>query len=135
MLDTESTQTARTRLLASGKTLFARLGYEQTSTAAIAREAFTSESQLVRHFSEAGDDGSTVTYAARAGDAAARLYANAEAEAHYRTGLDAARRIAARASNASSAPPAPPAPCASATSHPATAGACTRRRWSAGGKD
>ena len=50
MLDTESTQTARTRLLASGKALFSRLGYEQTSTAAIAREAFTSESQLVRHF-------------------------------------------------------------------------------------
>jgi AcrR family transcriptional regulator len=50
MLDTESTQTARTRLLAAGKMLFARLGYEQTSTAAIAREAFTSESQLVRHF-------------------------------------------------------------------------------------
>src|SRR5436190_1559546 len=50
MFDTESTQTARTRLLASGKTLFARLGYEQTSTAAIAREALTSESQLVRHF-------------------------------------------------------------------------------------
>jgi class 3 adenylate cyclase/tetratricopeptide (TPR) repeat protein len=52
-------------------------------------------SQLVRHFSEAGEDGSTVTYAVKAGDAAARLYANAEAEAHYRTGLDAARRIAA----------------------------------------
>ncbi len=52
-------------------------------------------SQLVRHFSEAGEDASTVTYAARAGDAAARLYANAEAEAHYRTGLDAARRLAA----------------------------------------
>jgi class 3 adenylate cyclase/tetratricopeptide (TPR) repeat protein len=52
-------------------------------------------SQLVRHFSEAGEDGSTVTYAAKAGDAAARLYANAEAEAHYRTGLDAARRIVA----------------------------------------
>jgi AcrR family transcriptional regulator len=50
MMDTESTQTARTRLLAAGKTLFARLGYEQTSTAAIAREALTSESQLVRHF-------------------------------------------------------------------------------------
>jgi tetratricopeptide (TPR) repeat protein len=49
--------------------------------------------QLVRHFSEAGEDASTVTYAAKAGDAAARLYANAEAEAHYRTGLDAARRI------------------------------------------
>ena len=52
-------------------------------------------SQLVRHFSEAGEDASTVTYAAKAGDAAARLYANAEAEAHYRTGLDAARRIGA----------------------------------------
>jgi len=50
MFDTESTQTARTRLLAAGKSLFARLGYEQTSTAAIAREALTSESQLVRHF-------------------------------------------------------------------------------------
>jgi class 3 adenylate cyclase/tetratricopeptide (TPR) repeat protein len=50
-------------------------------------------SQLVRHFSEAGDDAETVTYAAMAGDAAARLHANAEAEAHYRTGLDAARRI------------------------------------------
>jgi class 3 adenylate cyclase/tetratricopeptide (TPR) repeat protein len=55
-------------------------------------------SQLVRHFSEAGEDGSTVTYSVRAGDAAARLYANAEAEAHYRTGLDAARRIAAPSS-------------------------------------
>ena len=55
--------------------------------------------QLVRHFSEAGEDGSTVTYAAKAGDAAARLYANAEAEAHYRTGLDAARRIAAPTSS------------------------------------
>src|SRR5687768_4433649 len=52
-------------------------------------------SQLVRHFSEAGEDGSTVTYASKAGDAAARPYANAEAEAHYRTGLAAARRIAA----------------------------------------
>ena len=50
ILDTESTQTARTRLLGAGKSLFARLGYEQTSTAAIAREALTSESQLVRHF-------------------------------------------------------------------------------------
>ena len=55
-------------------------------------------SQLVRHFSEAGEDASTVAYAAKAGDAAARLYANAEAEAHYRTGLDAARRIGAPSS-------------------------------------
>ena len=51
--------------------------------------------QLVRHFSEAGEDAQTLTYAAMAGDAAARLHANAEAEAHYRTGLDVARRIAA----------------------------------------
>ncbi len=34
----------------ASKSLFARLGYEQTSTAAIAREAGTSESQLVRYF-------------------------------------------------------------------------------------
>ncbi len=38
------------RLLASGKSLFAELGYEGASTAAIARKAGTSESQLVRHF-------------------------------------------------------------------------------------
>ena len=43
--------TSRDRLLASGKSLFGRQGYEQTSTAAIAREAGTSESQLVRYFS------------------------------------------------------------------------------------
>jgi len=41
---------ARDRLIKTGKTLFARLGYEQTSTAAIAREAGSSESQLVRYF-------------------------------------------------------------------------------------
>ncbi len=34
----------------AGKTLIARLGYEQTSTAAIAREAGSSESQLMRYF-------------------------------------------------------------------------------------
>ncbi len=42
--------TCRARLLAASKSLFARLGYEQSSTAAIAREAGTSESQLVRYF-------------------------------------------------------------------------------------
>lgn len=41
---------AQSRLLAAGRQLFARLGYEQASTAAIAHEAGTSESQLVRHF-------------------------------------------------------------------------------------
>ena len=48
--DADSTQTSRTRLLNAGKTLFAKSGYEQTSTAAIAREAGSSESQLIRYF-------------------------------------------------------------------------------------
>ena len=48
--DADSTQTSRSRLLNAGKTLFARSGYEQTSTAAIAREAGSSESQLIRYF-------------------------------------------------------------------------------------
>src|SRR5215210_4874592 len=46
----ESTQTSRSRLLNAGKTLFAKNGYEQTSTAAIARESGSSESQLIRYF-------------------------------------------------------------------------------------
>ena len=46
----DSTQTSRMRLLLAGKTLFAKSGYEQTSTAAIAREAGSSESQLIRYF-------------------------------------------------------------------------------------
>jgi len=46
----ESVQTSRERLLVAAKSLFSQLGYEQTSTAAIAREAGTSESQLVRYF-------------------------------------------------------------------------------------
>lgn len=46
----DTAEVPRLRLLAAGKALFARLGYEQTSTAAIARGAGTSESQLVRHF-------------------------------------------------------------------------------------
>jgi len=48
--DGESTQTSRRRLYEAGKHLFAQLGYEQTATAAIAREAGTSESQLVRYY-------------------------------------------------------------------------------------
>ena len=48
--DADSTQTSRMRLLNAGKTLFARNGYEQTSTAAIARESGSSESQLIRYF-------------------------------------------------------------------------------------
>src|SRR2546423_13838571 len=48
--DPDSTHTSRNRLLEAGKSLFSRLGFEQTSTAAIAREAGTSESQLVRYY-------------------------------------------------------------------------------------
>ena len=46
----EAERDSRTRLLTAGRVLFARLGYEQTSTAAITRQAETSESQLTRHF-------------------------------------------------------------------------------------
>jgi TetR/AcrR family transcriptional regulator len=50
VLDSDNTQTSRRRLLDAGKTLFAQHGYEQTSTSAIAREAGTSESQLMRYY-------------------------------------------------------------------------------------
>lgn len=46
----DNTQTSRMRLLNAGKMLFAKNGYENTSTAAIAREAGSSESQLIRYF-------------------------------------------------------------------------------------
>ena len=49
-LDGDVTHTSRERLLESGKLLFARMGFERTSTAAIAKEAGTSESQLMRYF-------------------------------------------------------------------------------------
>jgi AcrR family transcriptional regulator len=41
---------SRDRLLLAAKTLFAKRGYEQATTAAIARAAGTSESQLMRYF-------------------------------------------------------------------------------------
>ncbi|HEY8131678.1 MAG TPA: TetR/AcrR family transcriptional regulator [Thermoanaerobaculia bacterium] len=50
MTDPSEKITSRDRLTHAGKVLFARLGYEQTSTAAIAREAGSSESQLMRYF-------------------------------------------------------------------------------------
>lgn len=40
----------RERLLEAGKILFSIHGFENTSTAAIARQAGTSESQLIKHF-------------------------------------------------------------------------------------
>lgn len=49
-LDPDSTSSSRSRLLAAAKHLMAMHGYEQASTAAIAREAATSESQLMRYF-------------------------------------------------------------------------------------
>jgi len=52
-LGTGATASARSplhRLLNAGKTLFARHGYENTSTSAIARTAGTSESQLMKYF-------------------------------------------------------------------------------------
>lgn len=41
---------SRDRILLAAKDLFARNGYENTSTVAIARQAGTSESQLMKHF-------------------------------------------------------------------------------------
>ncbi|HEY6393372.1 MAG TPA: TetR/AcrR family transcriptional regulator [Bryobacteraceae bacterium] len=42
--------TTHQRILRVGKSLFANRGYEHTSTSAIARQAGTSESQLMKHF-------------------------------------------------------------------------------------
>lgn len=48
--DGDNTTTARRRLLDTGKALFAQNGFEQTPTSQLAREAGTSESQLVRYY-------------------------------------------------------------------------------------
>ena len=45
-----SPQSSRDRILSAAKELFAKNGYENTSTVAIARQAGTSESQLMKHF-------------------------------------------------------------------------------------
>jgi len=47
---TPSARSPRHRLLKAAKTLFARRGYENASTSAIARAAGTSESQLMKYF-------------------------------------------------------------------------------------
>jgi AcrR family transcriptional regulator len=49
LLETQ-TSSSRARLLDAAKRLFAAHGYEQSATSAIAREAGTSESQLMRYF-------------------------------------------------------------------------------------
>src|SRR5215470_650619 len=45
-----SVGSSRDRILESAKSLFAKHGYESTPTAAICRQAGTSESQLLKHF-------------------------------------------------------------------------------------
>ncbi len=47
---------------------------------------------LEQHYAEAGDDAKALTYASLAGDAAARVYANAEAISHYSLALELAER-------------------------------------------
>jgi hypothetical protein len=49
--------------------------------------------QLARHYTEAGKDDKAVNYQIQAGDAAAWLYANAEARLHYTRALDAMARL------------------------------------------
>ncbi len=49
---------------------------------------------LAQHFYQAGDDQRAMKYLTLAGDAAARVYANAEAALHYVRALDIARRMA-----------------------------------------
>lgn len=46
----EATETSRERLLTAARMLYATRGFEATTTAAIARSAGTSQSQLVKHF-------------------------------------------------------------------------------------
>lgn len=48
--DLPAVASSRERILRAAQSLFARKGYENASTAAIARQAGTSESQLMKHF-------------------------------------------------------------------------------------
>lgn len=50
LFNLDDTHTSRSRLMICAKVLFARHGFENVSTAVIAREAVTSESQLVKIF-------------------------------------------------------------------------------------
>src|SRR5579862_9379852 len=49
-MSTATAVSSRDRILLSAKDLFSKNGYENTSTVAIARQAGTSESQLMKHF-------------------------------------------------------------------------------------
>lgn len=48
---------------------------------------------LAQHYRQAGDDAKTLEYSVRAGDRAARMYANTEAISHYTQALDLAKRL------------------------------------------
>ncbi len=48
---------------------------------------------LAQHYAQAGDNAKTFVYAVRAGDAAARIFAYPEADAHYAQALVALRRL------------------------------------------
>src|SRR5205807_1220369 len=50
-LEVKTQISSHDRILDAAKRLFAQKGYENSSTAAIARLAGTSESQLIKHFS------------------------------------------------------------------------------------
>src|SRR5271167_3515479 len=50
MMKTTAELSSHDRILRAAKRLFAQNGYENTSTVAIARDAGTSESQLMKHF-------------------------------------------------------------------------------------
>ena len=54
---------------------------------------------LAQHFAEAGDDEKTLEYSLRAGDAAARIYANVEAIVQYTRALEIAKRTPTLASH------------------------------------
>lgn len=56
---------------------------------------------LAQHYVEAGDDAKTLEYALRAGDVAARTYANVEAFANYTLALKVAKRPTLTSSGAS----------------------------------
>ncbi len=58
--------------------------------------------ELATHFQKAGRPEKAVTYLEQAGDAAARVYANVEAIAHYRQALDLAGQIGAKAEDVTS---------------------------------
>src|SRR5437868_14952428 len=51
-MPTTLTASSRERLLSAARTLFPDRGYEATTTAAIAKLAHTSESQLLKHFKD-----------------------------------------------------------------------------------